>query len=100
MRKSKLQLIKDKFYYKDGVLQLDHYGIFNAGLIESEIDDYLRMRANSLNIAQVKKRFNNELRGSTCQCVILDGKEYILVYRHDVQRFADAIFNGKKTYFD
>lgn len=101
MRKSKLSLLKEKFYYNGfGVVQLDGYGIFNYGLTLQEVEDYLRVRSNSMNIKKVLKKFWEYGRGSTGALVTLEGKVYHLVYRHDVKHWADVIFNNATFIMD
>ena len=74
--------------------------VVEAGLTTDEIDDYLRVRTNTMNISSVRRRLNNVLCGSTCPCVNVNGQELILIYRHDVLRFVDKILDNVPTYFD
>jgi hypothetical protein len=76
------------------------YGAFERGLTDAEINDYLRVRTNSMNIGAVRRKFNNKMSGSTCPVVNVNGSEVLLIYRHDVSRFADSILEGTPTYFD
>ena len=93
----KLEILKNKFYWKDGKPSLEFYGIFNYGLTGEEIEDYLKVRANSLNIKKILKKFWEYGRGSTCALVTLNGKSYTLTYRHDTEHWADCVFN-KSTF--
>lgn len=101
--KSKLTVdnLRPRFLYNHkGVPLLNHYGVFAAGLTTDEIDDYLRVRTNTMNISSVRRKLNNELNGSTCPVVNVNGQEVILIYRHDVKRFSDKILDNVPTFFD
>jgi len=101
---SKLEKLKQKFYFdeKGQILELGYYGDYKMGLTEDEIKDYLRVRANTVRIETLYKKFckiagNNTMGIYKCPCCNF---ETSLMYRHDVQRFADKLFLGKETYFD
>lgn len=101
MKKSKLSLLKEKFYFDDnGVPIIEHYGIFHYGLTLQEVEDYLRVRRNSMNIKKILKKFWEYGRGSTGALVTLEGKVYPLVYRHDCQHWADCIFTNATFIMD
>lgn len=93
--------LRHRFMYDHtGKALLLDYGVFSAGLTSAEIDDYLRVRTNSMNIGAVSRKLNNKLGGSTCPVVNVNGSQVLLIYRHDVSRFADSILDGIPTYFD
>jgi hypothetical protein len=83
-------------------------GNFTLGMTSDEVDDYLRRRnAKRLRLKEpavrdVIKKFNKIAGVNTCGAVQCPKcKEWIsLMYRHDVQRFADKLFDGTETYFD
>lgn len=87
-------------YDHKGVPSVYDFGAFNKGLTQDEIDLYLKVRANTTNIAHLRKKFNNVAGCNTCPVEIVHGKEVVLMYRHDVKRFADRLFDGTPTYFD
>jgi len=102
-KRTKLQLIKDRFYYdEEGNIKLRSYGVFNSGLTHEEIKNYLRARANKISIERVYKKFIEIAGINTCPVVSCPNcnKEMSLMYRHDVQRFADVLFLGISTYWD
>ena len=84
----------------DGTPDVYSYGVFKAGFASTEIDEYLQVRLNTLNIKLVRKAVNEEFSGSTCPVACFNGQFVFLSYRHDVQRFSDYIILKKKTYFD
>lgn len=95
---TKLDKIKNQFYYtQDGRPDLNNYGIYRLGLLYEEIDDYLKVRAGKLDIKKLRKQFN-QIAGRNTMGMAPDGRA--LMYRHDVERFADVLFEGKGTYFD
>ena len=85
-----------------GRVQLERFGTYCSGLTSEEIKDYLRVRTGKLRIEQVYKQFCkiagvNTMSSATCPyCQRLIG----LMYRHDVERFADALLGKIPTYFD
>lgn len=98
---NKLENLKQKFYIRKPKIDLDSYGVFNRGLTQEEIDDYLRVRANTMNISTVRKKFNEIAGCNTMAFEKINGKEFVLMYRHDVERFADVLFGlTKSTYLD
>jgi hypothetical protein len=93
--------LRRRFVYDHaGKALLTGYGAFERGLTSAEIDDYLRVRTNSMNVGGVRRKLNNKLCGSTCPVVNVNGSEVLLIYRHDVSRFVDSILDGTPTYFD
>lgn len=93
MKTSKIQKLKDKFYIKDGKVNIYSFGVFNRGLLPSEVKEYVAVRANSLNIKKALKKLEDLSRGSTCPCQDFNGKQYFLYYRHDIEHYCDVIFN-------
>jgi len=91
--KSQIQQVKDRFYWKDGKPCLSSYGVFNRGLTREEVQDYLRARAGRMIINKVEAAFWDLGCGSTGAVERLEGKEYFLTYRHDVEHWADVIFD-------
>lgn len=101
---NELERIKFQFHKKeDGSLDIEHFGQFRMGLTQLEVKDYLRARANKLSIEKLYKKFHeiagrNTMSSSRClDCNV----SYSLMYRWDVERFADVLFGvTKETYFD
>ena len=83
-------------------IDLQHYGIFRMGLTDDEIKEYLKNRANTDKMGDLYKRFCKIAGVNTMGIIHCTScrKEYVLMYRHDVQRFADVMFLNKPTYFD
>ena len=50
--------------------------------------------------ARIWEKFNKWIGGQTCPVLKRKGKEVRVFYAWDVERFADAILEGKKTYWD
>ena len=96
------------FYFdKDtGKIDINNYGKYRLGLTRDEIIDYLHMRElqrgryKSLlkleKINKLKTKFDDIAGANTCAVV----DNVILMYRWDVERFTDALFNKTSTYFD
>lgn len=87
-------------YHANGKPDIYSYGVFKAGITTSEMDDYIRVRLNSMNIKKVRAKINDMFIGSTCPIASFDDKSVGLMYRHDVERFADAVIDKIPTYFD
>jgi hypothetical protein len=100
---SKLKYAKSRFSYdEEGTPELKYYGQFMHGLTNEEIKDYLRVRANKSRIETIYKKFCDIAGVNTVaiyQCPNCREMR-TLMYRHDVQRFADVLFLGVPTYFD
>lgn len=95
---NKLDKIQARFHYRDDdSINLESYGVYRIGLLSDEIDDYLRARGNTLNIKKLRKQFD-EIAGCNTMGISPDGKG--LMYRWDVERFADKLFFNKQTYWD
>lgn len=98
-----LERLKEKFYRnKDKSLDVYNYGKYRVGLTGKEIEDYLRVRANTMNIKRISKQFCKIAGRNTGGVVICEkcGHKESLMYHHDLLRFSDELFLGKKTYFD
>jgi len=90
------------------ILDLEHFGIYQLGLEASEIDKYLRVKAKKsskykkYSTKQLRKVFN-KISGVNAMVVVTCpkcSKEIVLMYRDDVRRFADYMFQGIKTYWN
>lgn len=99
---NQLQAIKNSFRWVDDKPELKSYGQFRRGLTTKEIEKYIQARAGKLSVKRLIKKFN-EIAGCNtmgifscemCEC------SQSLMYRWDVERFADVLFEGKPTYFD
>ena len=90
------------------MIDIYKFGKFKLGLTAEEIRVYLRERLNELNQfnvykkcpADVIRRFNKVAGINTMSCKMIKGKLVPLMYRHDVERFANCIFCKTPTYFD
>lgn len=96
---NKLEKIKLGFSFNDNNEPvLEHYGVYMGGLTSEEIDNYLMVRGNTLNVKRLRKKFDEIAGCNTCTCTP-DGR--MLMYRWDVQRFADVLFGKSSfTFFD
>jgi len=89
---------------KSKKVNIDFYGKYKEGLTDEEIREYLLARLNEVNTSNTLEscpdvlieKFNRVAGVNTMAFV--DG--HSLMYRWDVQRFTDCIFEGKATYFD
>jgi hypothetical protein len=84
----------------DGTPDIYSYGVFKVGVSSTEIDEYLQVRLNTLNIKRVRQAVNGAFSGSTCPVASFNRQSVCLFYRHDVQRFADLVISKTPTYFD
>ncbi|HUS50123.1 MAG TPA: hypothetical protein VMZ91_08150 [Candidatus Paceibacterota bacterium] len=92
------------------MININHYGEYRLGLTNNEIRGYLTDRYNELLSWRGKpiKKINKatwdgfwKIAGVNTMAVVQKGnKKITLMYRHDVKRFSDVLFEGKKTYFD
>lgn len=102
-KQSQIAQIKSKFYYdEEGNIDLQSYGTYRHGLTSDEIDDYLKARSGQVRIKKLVKKFNeiagvNTMAGYQCPCC---NYSTCLMYRWDVKRFADVLFDGTPTYWD
>lgn len=94
MDKKKIKELRD--WMKEGTFMIENYGLYRMGLTDEEIRIYLNAR-NTKGIKRVYDKFN-KIAGVNTMSVTPDGQP--LMYRHDVERFANKLFNGTETYFD
>jgi len=81
---------------EEKVIDLEYYGKYMAGLTAKEIKEYLKHRAGVTRLGNLWNKF---VRIAGCNTMALvDGQA--LMYRYDVERFANVLFLGKTTYFD
>jgi len=84
-------------------IDIYQFGIYRMGLTDSEIKEYLSLRQGKKKIKDVWKKFCftagvNTMAMITCEFC---KKNFCLMYRHDVLRFANVVFGVTKgTYFD
>jgi hypothetical protein len=101
---TKMERVRTKFSFdEDGNIKITHYGKYTQGLTSSEIEDYLRARANKIAVKRLYKKFCNIAGVNTMAMYGCPNCEYqtSLMYRHDVKRFSDVLFVVTKgTYFD
>jgi len=89
-------------------MDINKFGKYKEGLTSEEIKAYLRERLNMMDQfntykkcpVDVVKRFNKAAGCNTMSCKMINRKMTPLMYRCDVERYADVIFLGKTTYFD
>ena len=88
-------------------LNINEFGAFRLGLSSEEIEEYLLIRAKGTKYDKyTKKRLFKKfylIAGvNTCSLVNcpICRKPIVLMYRHDVKRFADKLFEGKNPYWD
>lgn len=84
------------------MINLETYGKYRLGLTNSEIMTYLWEIAKKLGLGQYTKK---DLFARFCKVAgpgntgaMADGK--FLMYRHDVERFAEKMFLGIPTFWD
>ena len=78
-------------------IDLRYYGDYRIGLTGKEIKEYLKNRANTTKLGNLYRRFV-KIAGVNTMGIAPNGES--LMYRHDVERFADVLFLNKPTYFD
>lgn len=78
-------------------INLETFGKYDAGLTTAEIQLYLKLRTGVKDIKQLYNRFC-KIAGANTGMISPAGE--FLMYRHDVQRYADKLLFGKETYFD
>lgn len=84
-------------------INIDSIGNFTIGLNSNEIDEYLKIRSGKNNIKSLRNRFDKIAGRNTCGTYTCSkcNNMTILMYRYDVERFADILFGKtKETYFD
>jgi hypothetical protein len=86
---------------------IDDYGVYAEGMTREEIKEYLRdysITQGSIkrNMSELYAKFNKIAGVNTCTSIKCPccKKQVILIYRHDIKRFADKLFLDKETYFD
>jgi len=103
LNKSKIDRLRDSFYFDDnGRPDIYTFGTYRQGLTSAEIEIYLQVRAGRIGAKKLSKQFNKlfwcgTATGATCE---ICRKSISLIYRRDVERFADVMFEGRTTYFD
>jgi len=99
--RSKISHLRNYFYFDEaGRPNINQFGIYRLGLTGEEVNIYLQVRAGRCGAKKLSRRFWKLFGWGTRPLVICRGESIPLVYRHDVERFADAMFIGLKTYFD
>jgi len=92
------------------MLDINNFGKYRVGLTKQEIKEWLKVRWNELlplksvplkkiNKATWKK-FNEIAGCNTCGFVVANKNIVHLMYRWDVERFTNQLFDNKETYFD
>ena len=83
-------------------IDISQFGDYRMGLTGEEIEAYLKLRAGVKELGTLCEQFNT-VAGSNTGVVVKTqccGKEIVLMYREDVERFADLVLEGKPTYWD
>lgn len=78
-------------------IDIHDFGDYRMGLTNEEIERYLGIKANTLSTKRLVKKFNTIAGVNTCA---VGPQGQTLMYRHDVQRFADKLLHGITTYWD
>jgi hypothetical protein len=85
-----------------GLPSPNDFGTRTLGMSDKEIEEYLMARKKyhkkKWSLKTTLAKFNKAAGVNTCAICQYTGE--ILMYRHDVERFADVIFLGTKTYWD
>ena len=82
-------------------IDIEQHGMYRMGLTCSEIESYLAQRAKEAKKKMSHKRMYARfcrIAGTNTGAIAEDGA--MLMYRLDVKRFAELMFEGKRTYFD
>ena len=86
---------------------INEFGVFKKGITVPEIYNYLKARAKNTKYEKYSKKrllkeFSRIAGCNTCSLVVCPvcNKVIGLMYYHDVERFADVMFEGKSTYWD
>ena len=88
------------------IADIDEYGIYRQGLTTEEIKYYLKIRARNTKLAKrtvtrLYRAFTDITGVNTMAIVTLEnGTEEMLMYRHDVKRFSEVLFDSISTYWD
>lgn len=103
-KKTTKKTITKKRIPKPEPIDINHFGDYRMGLTDKEIMLYLCNRAAikrnkyyNMSLNKIYKIFC-EIAGCNTGAVGPNGE--CLMYRHDVERFADQMFDGTPTYFD
>ena len=97
--------MKKQIYTDNNQIDIEQFGIYLSGLTNEKIDQYIKERSGHTNkriLKLLRGRFN-KIAGINTMGVIETPcckKSIVLMYRHDVKRFADQLFEGKRTYWD
>ena len=87
---------------KEKCPQTREFGKRGLGLSDPEITAYLKARKKfhkkRWSVKDTVAKFNKAAGVNTCAICPDTGE--ILMYHHDVERFADQIFEGIPTYWD
>jgi len=88
-------------------IDLNEYGTFRMGLTNEEIKIYLRQRAKGTKFSKystiaLEKKFNKIAGINTVSAYICPkcNKTTLLMFRCDVERFANNLFLNADTYWD
>jgi len=89
-------------YRADGKPDIYSYGVFKIGITSTEAKDYLQiyLGLDGSQLTRALDKYWDEFGAQTCPCVSVNGQMVTLYYRHDIERIADSIYQGKPTYFD
>jgi len=102
-RSKEIEWLRSIFKYRaDGKPDVYSYGVFKAGITSTETKDYLQiyLGLEGKVLARALDKYWDEFGAQTCPCVSVNGQMITLYYRHDIERIADKVFQGKPTYFD
>jgi argonaute-like protein implicated in RNA metabolism and viral defense len=86
----------------DNPFDTKNYGVYKFGMTSEEIKKYLKAINIKYKIKNTYKKFC-KIAGINTMALIKSpccNKEISLMYYHDVERFARALFVGTPTYFD
>ena len=78
-------------------IDVEDYGVYEEGMTDGEIRDYISDRCDGKNVQKWVDKFL-DAAGPGNTMLLKDGIP--LMYRYDVLRFANQVFSGKRTYFD
>lgn len=103
--KQKTELFNKFYFDKDtGLPDLNNYGMYRLGLTAMEVKDYILVRAIQKQYVaddRLVNKFYDVAGCNTCASIEdIPGNRISLMYRWDVQRYADLLFKGTPTYFD
>jgi sarcosine oxidase delta subunit len=99
--KKQLEFLKSQCRYSvKGKPDIYTFGAFKDGLTAQEVNDYLRIRTNSMNISKVFKKYIHVSGCNTCISIMVNSYPIVLHYRYDVERHADLAINGTETHWD